>query len=301
MTTAATTAMVSRFLDLRALAALEHLRFTTTQRLEGTYSGRHPSRRHGGAGEFADFREYADGEDLRRLDWKVLARTGRAYTRLYQDETNLVCTLTVDASASMAYGRGGTKLEYLQYLATAFTHVIGRQQDHVGLAVVADKLHDFYPPGSTAGHIAHLQTIIEKLPTWPVTELAKALRELFQRVTRRGALIVLSDFLTDDLEAVFAAFRLFRHRRWEVILLHLVHPEEERLPQGAAYRFEGLENEGRVDCSPAEIRRLYEERFESHAAMLRTLALGAGCDYRRVSTAIPYLRTLGGFLVERAG
>src|SRR5207244_10854397 len=99
---------------------------------------------------------------------------------------------------------------------------------------------------------------------------------------RRGSLILLSDFLADDLDAIFASIRLFRHRRFEVILLHIVHTEEERLPEGAAYRFEGLENEGRVDCSPAEIRSLYEERFESHAAMLRTLALGAGCDCRRV-------------------
>src|SRR6187200_2203988 len=93
---ASAAATKSRYLDLRALAALEHMRFTTRQRIEGAYSGRHSSRRLGGAGEFADFREYTEGDDLRRLDWKVLARTGRAYLRLYQDETNLVCTLVLD-------------------------------------------------------------------------------------------------------------------------------------------------------------------------------------------------------------
>src|SRR5256885_14390833 len=119
----------SPFLDLPALAALERLRFVPRRRIEGAFSGRHASRRLGGAGEFADFREYAEGEDLRRLDWKVLARTGRAYTRLYQDETNLVCTLVLDASASMRFGAGGSKLEYVQYLATALSRVISRQQD----------------------------------------------------------------------------------------------------------------------------------------------------------------------------
>jgi hypothetical protein len=114
-------------------------------------------------------------------------------------------------------------------------------------------------------------------------------------------LLLLSDFLVEDLDAVFAAVRLFRHRRWEVIVLHIVHPDEERLPEGGAYRFEGLENEGRIDCTPGEIRTLYEQRFEAHAGMVRTLSLAAGCDYRRVSTAIPYLQTLGGFLVEQAG
>src|SRR4051812_17697868 len=87
-----------RFLDLSALAALAHLRFATRHQIDGTYSGRHRSRQQGGASEFADYREYVEGEDLRRLDWKVLARTGRAYVRLFQDETNLRCTLAVDAS-----------------------------------------------------------------------------------------------------------------------------------------------------------------------------------------------------------
>src|SRR5213075_381810 len=94
----------SRFLDLRAMAALENLRFTTRQRIEGAYSGRHISRRIGGAGEFADYREFTGGDDLRRLDWKVLARTGRAYLRMYQDETNLSCTILIDASGSMRFG-----------------------------------------------------------------------------------------------------------------------------------------------------------------------------------------------------
>jgi uncharacterized protein (DUF58 family) len=295
------TASGSRFLDLRALASLQHLRFTTRQRIEGAYTGRHTSRRHGGAGEFADFREYTDGEDLRRLDWKVLARTGRAYTRLYQDETNLVATLVLDASGSMRFGTGLSKLEYVQYLATALSEVISWQQDQVGLAVIAKSLQDFRPPGSTRTHITQLQEAIERLQTEPVTDLAGGLNALFQRLARRGVLLVMSDFLVDDLESVFAAVRLFRHRRWEVVILHVVHPDEEQLPDGAAYRFEGLEGEGRIDASPGEIRTLYHQRFEAYAGTLRTLALAAGCDYRRVSTAIPYLQTLGGFLVERAG
>src|SRR5713226_6270243 len=98
----------NRFLDLRALSALEQMRFSTRHRIDGTYSGRHRSRQLGGAGEFVDYREYAPGEDLRRLDWKVLARTGRSYIRLYQDETNLLCTLLLDASGSMQFGAAST-------------------------------------------------------------------------------------------------------------------------------------------------------------------------------------------------
>ncbi|HSI32390.1 MAG: DUF58 domain-containing protein [Phycisphaerae bacterium] len=295
----------NRFLDLKALGALAHMRFVTRQQIEGAYSGRHRSRQQGGAAEFADYREYVEGEDLRRLDWKVLARTGRAYIRLFQDETNLSCTMVLDASASMTFAgtrRGGqSKLEYAQWLSTALAHVISRQQDQVGLAVVSDALTDFLPPGGRRTHVQGVQEAIERLTSRPATDLAAGLRQLFDRQTTRGVLLVMSDFLVDDLERVFAALRLFRHRHWEVILLHLVHPEEERLPEGQAFRFEGMENDGRIDASPADVRRLYEEQFEKHCAVVRDSALAANCDYRRVSTAVPYLRTLGGFLVERSG
>src|SRR3569623_1392830 len=136
----------SRFLEIRALAALEHLRFTTKRRIDGSYSGRHRSRQLGGAGEFVEFREYSPGDDLRRLDRKVLARTGRPYLRVYQDETNLSCTLLIDASGSMRFGAldrkntTGSKLEYAQYFATAMAHLVTSGQDQIGLAVAADRL-----------------------------------------------------------------------------------------------------------------------------------------------------------------
>src|SRR3954463_14777835 len=114
----------SPFLDIGAMSALAHMRFVTRQQIEGSYTGRHRSRTQGGASEFADYREYVEGEDLRRLDWKVLARTGRAYVRLFQDETNLLCTMVVDASGSMDFGGarpgGRTKLDYVKWLATSF-------------------------------------------------------------------------------------------------------------------------------------------------------------------------------------
>jgi uncharacterized protein (DUF58 family) len=299
-----TTPTASEFLDLKALATLEHMRFATRHRIEGSYSGKHRSRQQGGAGEFVDFREHTPGEDLRRLDWKVLARTGRTYLRLYQDETNLLCTLAIDASGSMRFGetsRGGSKLEYIQYLATALSHVISRGQDQVGIAVLSDQLAELVPPGGSRIHVSRVQEVIEHIETRPTVQMAAALRELFQRTARRGVLLLMSDFLMEDLEKVFAAVRLFRHRQSEVILLHLVHPDEERLPDGAAFRFDGLEDEGMIDCSPTEIRAAYEARFHAHLAAVRILALGGGCDYRRVSTATPYLQTLGQFLVERAG
>ena len=279
------------------------MRFVTRQQIEGSYTGRHRSRQQGGSTEFVDYREYSPGEDLRRLDWKVLGRTERQVIRLYQDETNLVCTLAIDVSESMRFGshRGPSKLEYAQYLATGMSHVIGRQQDQVGLATLTGGLRKLIPPGGTASHLLRAQSEIENLTTEPATNLSAGLRELFGRLPRRGVLAIFTDFLVDDLEKTFASVRLFRHRRWEVVVLHLVHPDEEQLPQGTAYRFEGMENDGDIACSPADIRAEYARKFEGHASSVRGMALAAGCDYRRVSTAIPYMQTLGGFLVERSG
>jgi uncharacterized protein (DUF58 family) len=299
--------VTSRFLDLNALTALDHRRFSTRRRVEGAFMGTHSSRQLGGAGEFVDFREYTGTEDLRRLDWKVLARTGKAFVRIHEEETNLSCALVIDASGSMRFGAtdrrnaAGSKLEYVQYLATALSHVITRTQDQVGLAVLNGSLVDWLPPGATSSHVEHVQNVIEKLETRPSLQMAAGMRDLFERCRRRGVLLLMSDFLMEDIEDVFAALRLFRHRGWDIVVLHIVHPDEERLPQGVAYRFEGMENEGRVNCSPSEIITAYRERFSAHLAMVRQLSLGGGCEYRRVSTAIPYLQTLGGFLVERAG
>lgn len=293
----------SRFLDLKSLAALAHMRFVTRRQIDGAYSGRHRSRQQGGAAEFADYREYVEGEDLRRLDWKVLARTGRAYVRLFQDETNLLATMFIDASGSMTFAghSGKSKLDYVQHLATAFSHVISRQQDQIGLAIANEGLADLRPPGSRSTHVIGIQTAIEQLQTKPTTNLPTALRDLFSRLSRRGVLLVMSDFLVDNPDDLFSALRLFRHRHWEIVLLHIIHPEEERLPQGLAYRFEGLENDGRIDASPTDIQKFYEDRFNTHCATIREMALASGCDYRRVSSATPYLETLGTFLVERAG
>ncbi len=297
----------SRFLEMGALSQLAHLRFGTRHVVEGAYSGRHRSRHLGGSSEFREHRQYSPGDDVRRLDWKVLGRTGRSYVRVFEDETNLVATLVLDVSRSMLFGArsardtAGSKLDYGRYLCAALGHIITKEQDRFGLGLASAALDAYLPARTGPSQLDAVLAAIEDVDPVPDTALAVPLRDLFARLSGRGVLIIVSDFLEEDLEGLFSAIRLFRHRHFGVVLLHLVHPQEERLPAGPAYRFEGLEGEGHRICSPGEIAELYERRFRKFMAGLRALAAASGCSYHMFSTAVPYVQNLKMLLVERHG
>ncbi len=283
------------------------MRFTTRRRIEGTYSGRHVARRQGGAGQYIDSREYAPGDDLRRLDWPAMGRTNRAYIRLYQDETNLSCLLMVDTSGSMHFGarnrfdESGSKIQWVKYFTTALSHLIVHGHDQVGLSIANSNEHEFVTPSGSPRQLRILHDRIAAAKATGGTEITQSLDDSFVRMRRRGVLMLISDFLVDPLEQVLSGLRKFRGRGWETIAVHVVHPDEERLPKGVAFRFAGMEGEGNVDCRPAEIRKIYESRFVDHCARVRDGLLGAGCDYRRFNTGDTYLTAVRAFLVPRRG
>jgi uncharacterized protein (DUF58 family) len=289
------------------LSRLAHLRFGSRHVVEGSYSGRRRSRHKGGAAEFLEHRQYSPGDDLRRLDWKVLGRTGRSYVRVFEDETNLVATFVLDISSSMLFGgRGaretvGSKLDYARYICAALAHIVIRGRDRFGLALASSRVDAFLAPAATPAQLDAVLSAIEDVRPVPDTALSVPLRDLFARLSQRGVLIVCSDFLDENLDHLFAAIKLFRHRHFGVLLLHVLHPLEERLPTGPAYRFEGLEGEGYRICSPQEITALYERRFHSFLVGLRTRATAAGCAYHLLPTTVPYVQHLKKLLVRRHG
>lgn len=324
----------TRFLDAGAMAGLEAMRFSTRRRVDGSYSGRHVAQRQGGAGLFIDSRQYAPGDDLRRLDWPAMGRTGRAYVRLYQDETNLACLLTQDASGSMHFGARspkdpqGSKLEWCQFFTTALSHLIVTGRDQVGMAVACENSMQgtrpsravigqngigengsgnvgsggdtFFRPTASPRQIRLLHEQIAGLRATGTTPLGQALQDLFLRVRRRAVLMVVSDFLVQPIDEVLRALRQFRARGWETIAVHVVHPDEQKLPDGIAYRFTGLEGEGTVDCRPGDIRQVYQKAFADHCRRVRDGLLGAGCDYRMYSTGESYLVAVRDFMIPRS-
>ncbi|MFN7878129.1 MAG: DUF58 domain-containing protein [Pirellula sp.] len=296
----------SKFLNLRSLSGLEGLRFTAKRRIEGTYSGRHIARKQGGAGEFADYREYSPGDDLRRLDWRILARTGKTFLKLHQDETNLACTLMIDSSGSMGFSgyqqkQNESKLVWCQYFATALSHLVLTGRDHVGLAVSEQQQFSYFPPSCLPQQRGLLHETIAKLVPRGVTNLGKSLDALFMQVKKRGVLILLSDFLELDLDPMLSSLRKFRSRGWEVIAIQVLHPDELTLPKGRAFRFLGMEGESPVAVQVNELRQDYQTRFERHQAAVRTGLLSVGCDFHRIYTSTLYMDVLRQFLITRSG
>ncbi|MCY2986115.1 MAG: DUF58 domain-containing protein [Planctomycetota bacterium] len=294
-----------RYLDSAALTKLERMRFTTRRRVEGSYCGRHISRRLGGSGEFVDYREYTPGDDLRRVDWKAMGRMGRAYLKLFQDETDLNCTMLLDSSGSMLQGaksprnHQGSKLEWAQFFATALSHLIVLQRDAAGLATSIDNSVVYLPPSSSIAQRGVLHETIENLFPRGKTNLEEILNDVHLRGKRRGVMIVLSDFLVDSMEPVLSNLRKFRMRGWEVVTLHLFHPDEQRLPAGNAFRFVGLELDGFVNCMTSQVRKDYEDRFQNHLEKTRSCLLGVGAEYHLLSTSTSYLDVLRSFLILR--
>jgi uncharacterized protein (DUF58 family) len=288
------------FLQPQALQGLRNLRLAAKRIVEGSFAGRHRSRLRGSSVEFADYREYAPGDDLRRLDWKAFARLGRPYLRTYDEETNLRCVFVLDASGSMDFGPAGvTKLDYARYLLAATAYLVSESRDQAGLAVGADRLEQFLEPRSGSQHLDRVLDVLERIAPKPKTDLAALLDGLFPRLRRRSLLLVYSDFLVADLDALFKALRVFRHRGSEVVLFHVLDPAERELPDGRAYRFRDAEGPGAVDASPDEVRAAYRERLDEFLVDVRRRAAGSGCDYERLDTDLPYPEALRRFLRHR--
>ncbi len=283
-----------RYLEPEELQRLGNLRLVARRIVEGTFAGRHRSKARGSSVEFADYREYAPGDDLRRLDWKALARTGRPFLRTYDDETSLGCVFVLDTSASMDFPAAwpDSKLTYGRRLAAALAHLVIRARDRAGLALGGDRLESWLEPRSGRGHLDELLHHLERATPVPRTDLGALLEGLSLLLRRRSLVVLCSDFLGTPLDRLFQAVRVLRHRRFELILLHLLHPQERDLPPGAAYRFVDPEGPLAVEASPREIAEGYRDRLDGFLGNLRLRALGAGCDYVRIDTDTPYVDAL---------
>jgi uncharacterized protein (DUF58 family) len=289
-----------RLLDPVIVSKLARLDLRARLVVEGFLTGLHRSPYHGFSVEFAEHRQYMPGDPLRHLDWKVLAKSDRKYLKQYQEETNLRAHLLLDTSASMGYGsRGITKLDYARQLAASLAYLMLGQHDAVGLFAFAAGRAEQIPARSTLGHLRPLLLLLERLTPGGGTDFTASLHALAERITRRGLVVILSDLL-DEPEKIAQAVHHFRHRRHEVLVFHILDPQEVLFDFEREAVYVGVEGDGRVTTRPRELRDDYRTRVREWRDRLRAVCIEKRADYVSLTTDVPYDRALLEYLGKRS-
>jgi uncharacterized protein (DUF58 family) len=289
-------------LDPSALARFGRLELIARLVVEGVMSGLHKSPFKGFSVEFAEHRQYGPGDEIRHIDWRALGKTDRYFVKEYEEETNLKAYLVVDTSGSMGYsGRTASKFEHARQLAAALSYLMISQRDAVGLVTLDTDLRAMIPPRSAPGHFSILCRALEQANVGGEAPLSGLLHGLAGRIKRRGLVVILSDGF-DKLGDLTASLRHLRHRRHEVLFLHVLAPEEEEFPFRRSGRFRDLEAPGHtLRVNPSAIRSAYLEKFEAFCRDLKEAVRGMDADYHKVSTALTLERTLLDYLAARSG
>jgi len=291
-----------QWLDPAIVARLAHLDVRARLVVEGFIAGMHRSPFHGFSVEFAEHRPYMPGDPLKNLDWKVLAKSDRYLIKQYTEETNLRAHLLVDLSGSMGFmskRASLSKLEYARSLAAALAYLMIHQQDAVGAMLFADRPLRYVPPRSVRSHLdVVLKTLAEGEPTGR-TKLGPALHELAERIKRRGLVVLLSDLLDSPAE-VLSGLQHFRHRNHEVIVFHILDPDEIDFPFTDASTFVDMESGAQLTTEPWEIAARYRERLEAWRNRYSRACREHLVDYVPLDTRTPFDRALLAYLEKRA-
>jgi uncharacterized protein (DUF58 family) len=288
------------FLDPAVIARLGTLELKAKTIVEGLLSGLHRSPFKGFSVEFAEYRQYIRGDDLSTIDWKVFARSDRYYIKKFEEETNLNCHVLIDVSGSMAYRSGElSKFDYAACLAASLGYLMSRQRDGVGLMAFGDRIVSAVPASTRPGHLKNVLVALTQLQPGSRTDVAKPFRQVAEALTRRGMVIVISDLL-DDPEAVVRGLKLFHHRGSDVLVFHVLDPDEIDFPFDRATRFEDFETAEEVMAVPALVRAHYQKAIGDLIERYRRELGGAGIDYQLLNTKQPIETALLAYLYTRA-
>jgi uncharacterized protein (DUF58 family) len=286
------------YVDSKTLERIKRLDVRARLVVEGFIAGGHRSPYHGFAVEFATHREYSPGDDLRHLDWKVWSRSDRLYIKEYEEETNLQCTLVVDASRSMQYGGDWRKYDYAATAAASLAYLLQRQQDAVGLVTFAGGVLKNLPPSSHPNQIKLLINELETTTPAAGTDLASVFPALAQQIRRRGLVVLVSDLFVPR-KVLADLLRQLAIRKHETIVLQVLHSDEVSFPFGDQMLFRGLEERAELRCEPRALKRSYLAAMARFTADVRSTCARAGVDYVLLNTGEPLDAALGSYLAFR--
>ena len=294
--------MLQRFLDPATLNSIAGLDLIAKTVVDGFVAGLHRSPDFGFSQEFAEYRAYAQGDDLRHVDWNVFARTGRCYLKRYRGETNTQLLVLLDTSASMGYGSHAVnKLDYARFLAASLCYLANVQRDAAGLIVFDEEVSNYVAPSTRQGQLFRLLHAIEHAHTGTRTDFTKPFVHFQNFLRRRGLVVVISDFY-EDPAVIVKTVEPLRFRGNEVILFHLLDPQEIAPKFREPMLLVDMENSGAaLEVSPEYARHEYRVKIDAHMEALRSQARGAGLDYFLVDTGRPLDEGLREYLSVRRG
>jgi uncharacterized protein (DUF58 family) len=293
--------MLQRFLDPKVLASISGLDLVAKTVVDGFVAGLHRSPDFGFSQEFAEYRAYTPGDDLRHVDWNVFARTERCYLKRYRGETNSQLTVMLDASASMGYtSHTITKLDYGRFLAASLCHLAGQQRDAAGLIVFDDEIRNYVRPSTRQGQLSRLLHGINEAEPRARTDFAKPFLHYQQFLRRRGIVVVISD-LYEKPEKVVKTVEPLRYRGNELILFHVLDPDEISPRLGQPVILIDMETRDSLEVSPEYARTEYLKRIEKHLRELKEQAHSSGVDYFLLPTDRPLDAALREYLSIRQG
>lgn len=298
--TAPTGGIASGLLDAQVLTRLMAQPLMTRFPMEGSISGHHKSPHRGSSVEFAEYRNYVPGDDIRRLDWRVLGRTDRYYLKEYEAETNLRCYLVLDFSGSMRFAvQHGSKLDYARRLAATLAYLTIHQGDAAGLICAREDGVTEIPPRRTPTHVQLITDALVKTEPRGTTTLVSALHDLAEKIRPRALVVVLSD-LFYDREELLSAFQHVRFQKHDLAVFHLLDQAEVKFEFDRPVRFVDLESSGSIVTEPSLIRDQYLAELNAFLRRIEGGCREVKADYRRITTDQSYERVLADFLVERA-
>ncbi len=289
------------FLDLQTLARLSSLPLFAKSPMQGNISGRHASPHRGSSVEFAEYRKYVPGDDLRRLDWRAYGRTDRFYVKEFEADTNLRCCLILDTSGSMKFASKGnpTKLHYAQCLAGTLAYLATQQGDAVGLYLASERLQHSIPPRRSPAHLKIVLDHLEQAKCTGATQLPTILHELAETVRQRALVVIVSDLFVPSPE-LRSAWEHLRFRKHDVAVFHLLDPQEIAFEFQRPVRFLDMEGGTPLLADPEEITARYQQALQIYLDDVKHISIETGIDYHRIITDEPYEKPLTRFLLGRA-
>jgi uncharacterized protein (DUF58 family) len=287
------------FLDPQALARLERLPLLARRPMLGNVSGKHSSPHRGASVEFAEYRKYVPGDDLRRLDWRAFGRSDRHYIRETEADTNLRCCLVVDTSGSMAFGSGSiTKIEFAKRIAGGLAYLAVQQGDAVGLAGVADDIVHEIPPRRNPVHLVAIFDLLERMKPSGGTQIIALLHQLAETIRQRALVIIVSDLFADPA-GLRSAFEHFRFRKHDLAVFHLLDPLELGFTFHRPMRFYDMEGGSPIFAEPNEIADRYHKALARYLDQVHQATIETAVDYHRIRTDADYEQVLLNFLIGR--